>query len=211
MYHIDNRSLILHRPPADPLPPPRITPPPPPYGQTLEQARVEVEREHELESIQQAADKLTHERAAEAKRVLELAEAAVLAEREKAELRRRRIEEAKERRVAKEKVACLQLVRQIFPFALEGACEELGRKSWTTQCVKQVIYVQHTFWGCMCRSEVKQATQKSCNMYMQGVSQWRADKSVCVCKGARLRRADDTSPGSAHAGTFFKDVGKSKT
>lgn len=106
--------------------------------QTIEQARIEVEREHELECIREAATDLTRQRAQEAQQVLELEEAAVEAEREKEELRRRRREEATRRRVAKEKVACLQLVRQVLPLSLDRAFEELSAKSWVTPSIHQV-------------------------------------------------------------------------
>lgn len=109
--------------------------------QTLEQARIEVEREHELECIRQAAATLNRQRADEAQRVLDLKQAVVLAEREKEELRRRRREEAAERRVAKEKVACLQLMRQVLPLSLERALEELIKKSWVTPTDHQVMMI----------------------------------------------------------------------
>lgn len=106
--------------------------------QTIEQARIEVEREHELECIREAATALTRQRAEEAQQVLELKQAAVEAEREKEELRRWRREEATRRRVAKEKVACLQLVRQVLPLSLGRAFEELSAKSWVTPTTQQV-------------------------------------------------------------------------
>lgn len=81
---------------------------------------------------------LTRQRADEAQQVLELKQAAVEAEREKEELRRRRREEATRRRVAKEKVACLQLVRQVLPLSLDRAFEELSAKSWVTPTIHQV-------------------------------------------------------------------------
>eukprot|EP00903_Cladosiphon_okamuranus_P012161 g11408.t1 len=107
-------------------------------GKTIEQARIEVEREHELECIREAATVLTRQRAEEAQQVLELKRAAVEAEREKEELRRRRREEATRRRVAKEKVACLQLVGQVLPLSLERAFEELSAKSWATPTIQQI-------------------------------------------------------------------------
>lgn len=106
--------------------------------QTLEQARIEVEREYELECIREAAATLTRQRQDEAQQVVELKQAAVKAEREKEELRRRRREEASRRRAAREKVACLQLVRQVLPLSLERALEELSAKSWVTPSVHQV-------------------------------------------------------------------------
>ncbi|CAN0172984.1 unnamed protein product [Ectocarpus fasciculatus] len=107
-------------------------------GKTLEQARIEVEREHELLCIREAATALVHQRAEEAQQVLELKEAAVEAEKKKEELRRRQREEANRRRLAKEKVACLQLVRQVLPLSLDRAFEQLSAKSWETQSVQQV-------------------------------------------------------------------------
>ncbi|CAN0197514.1 unnamed protein product [Scytosiphon promiscuus] len=107
-------------------------------GKTLEQARIEVEREYELECIRGAATELTRQRQDEAQQVLELKQEAVKAEREKEELRRRRREEAARRRAAREKVACLQLVRQVLPLSLERAYEELSAKSWVTPSVHQV-------------------------------------------------------------------------
>eukprot|EP00752_Nemacystus_decipiens_P008145 g7284.t1 len=107
-------------------------------GKTIEQARIEVEREHELECIRDAAAVLTRQRAEEARQVLELKQAAVEAEREKEELRRRRREEAARRRAAKEKVACLQLVRQVLPLSLDRAFEELSAKSWVTPSIHQI-------------------------------------------------------------------------
>lgn len=96
-----------------------------------------MEREHELECITRAATELNRERADEARRVSELEKAAVLAEREKQELRRRQREAAAQRRVAKKKLACLQLVRQVFPLSLELAFAELESKFWTTPTVHQ--------------------------------------------------------------------------
>lgn len=52
--------------------------------------------------------------------------------------RRRQRSEATERWVAKHKVACLQLVRQVLPLSMERAFEELSSKSWTTPTVHQV-------------------------------------------------------------------------
>lgn len=92
-----------------------------------------------MECIREAATALTRQRAEEAQQVLELKEAAVEAEREKEELRRRRREEATRRRVAKEKVACLQLVRQVLPLSLDRAFEELSAKSWVTPSAHQVL------------------------------------------------------------------------
>lgn len=86
--------------------------------------------------------------------MLELKEAAVEAEREKEELRRRRREEATRRRVAKEKVACLQLVRQVLPLSLDRAFEELSAKSWVAPSIHQVR--DHL------RKEVE--TNSSCNL-----------------------------------------------
>lgn len=60
------------------------------------------------------------------------------AEKKKEELRRRQREEANRRRLAKEKVACLQLVRQVLPLSLNRAFEQLSAKSWETQSVQQV-------------------------------------------------------------------------
>lgn len=107
-------------------------------NQTLEQARIEVEREYELECIREAATALTRQRQEEAQQVSELKEAAVKAEQEKEELRRRRREEASRRRAAREKVACLQLVRQVLPLSLDRAFEDLSAKSWVTPGVHQV-------------------------------------------------------------------------
>ncbi|CAM9580784.1 unnamed protein product [Hapterophycus canaliculatus] len=107
-------------------------------GKTLEQARIEVEREYELERIREAATTLTRQRQEEAQQVSELKQAAVEAEREKEELRRRRRQEASRRRAAREKVACLQLVRQVLPLSLDRAFEELSAKSWVTPSVEQV-------------------------------------------------------------------------
>ncbi|CAN0347752.1 unnamed protein product [Ectocarpus sp. 12 AP-2014] len=107
-------------------------------GKTLEQARIEVEREHELLFIREAATALVHQRAEEAQQVLELKQAAVEAEKKKEELRRRQREEANRRRLAKEKVACLQLVRQVLPLSLDRAFEQLSVKSWETQSVQQI-------------------------------------------------------------------------
>lgn len=107
-------------------------------AQTLEQARIEVEREDELECIRQAALALTLQREEEARQVSELNQAAVEAEREKEELRRQKREEANRRRVVKEKVACSQLVRQVLPLSLGRAFDELSAKSWTTPSVQQV-------------------------------------------------------------------------
>ena len=107
--------------------------------QTIEQARIEVEREHELECIREEATALSRQRAEEAQQVLELKQAAVEAEREKADLRRRRREEATRRRAAKEKVACLQLVRQVLPLSLDRAFEELSARSWVTPTTHQVL------------------------------------------------------------------------
>lgn len=109
-----------------------------PSTQTLEQARIEVEREHELECIRGAAAELIRQREEEARQVLEMKQAAVEAEREKEELRRRRREEAARRRVAREKVACLQLVRQVLPLSLERALAQLSQKSWVTPSIHQV-------------------------------------------------------------------------
>lgn len=55
--------------------------------QTIEQARIEVERENELECIREAAATLNREREDEARRIFDLKQAAVLAEHEKDELR----------------------------------------------------------------------------------------------------------------------------
>ncbi|CAN0009863.1 unnamed protein product [Ectocarpus sp. 6 AP-2014] len=107
-------------------------------GKTLEQARMEVEREHELLCIRDAATALVHQRAEEVQQVLELKQAAVEAEKKKEELRRRQREEANRRRLAKEKVACLQLVRQVLPLSLDRAFEQLSAKSWETQSVQQI-------------------------------------------------------------------------
>ncbi|CAB1109351.1 unnamed protein product [Ectocarpus sp. CCAP 1310/34] len=71
-------------------------------------------------------------------KVLELKQAAVEAEKKKEELRRRQREEANHRRLAKEKVACLQLVRQVLPLSLDRAFEQLSAKSWQTQSVQQI-------------------------------------------------------------------------
>lgn len=57
-------------------------------SQTIEQARIEVERENELECIREAAATLNREREDEALRIFDLKQAAVLAEHEKEELRR---------------------------------------------------------------------------------------------------------------------------
>lgn len=107
-------------------------------NQTLEQARIEVEREHELECIREVAATLNRQRAEEARQMLELKQAAVEAEREKEELRRRRREEAARRRGAREKVACLQLVRQVLPLSLDRALRQLSENSWVTPSIHQV-------------------------------------------------------------------------
>lgn len=97
-----------------------------------------MEREHEVESIRGAAITLIHQRADEERRISRLKEAAVVAEREKEELRQRRRADAMRRRLAKEKVACLQLMRQMLPLSLSRALEELSKDSWTTPTADQV-------------------------------------------------------------------------
>lgn len=81
---------------------------------------------------------LNRDRENEARRVSALKEVAVAAERAKEALRRRWLEEAAARRVAKEKVACLQLMRQVLPLSLAAALTELTEKSWTTPVAQQV-------------------------------------------------------------------------
>lgn len=101
-----------------------------------------MEREHELECIQEAATTLNGEREEEAQRVSHLKEAAVLAERKMQDLRQQRREEAAERRVAREKVACLQLMRQLLPLSMERVFKDLSEASWTTPCVHQVRFMR---------------------------------------------------------------------
>lgn len=97
-----------------------------------------MEREHELECIRQEALVLNRQREDEARRVATLKEAAVTAEREKEELRKRRREEATARRLVKEKVACVQLMRQLLPLSLGAAIADLTKRSWQTPTVHQV-------------------------------------------------------------------------
>lgn len=81
---------------------------------------------------------LNRRREEEAQRVAALKEAAVAAEREKEELRKRQREEAAARRLVKEKVACVQLMKQLLPLSLEAAIADLAKRSWKTRTVHQV-------------------------------------------------------------------------
>jgi Radial spoke protein 3 len=95
-------------------------------GKTLEQSKLEVEREHELQEIERSTTQLQTAKAEAAAAVAELEKAAVRAHWGEESIRRLRYEEAQARFAAKKKVACVSMAQQCWPDLFEGACAALS-------------------------------------------------------------------------------------
>eukprot|EP00615_Pteridomonas_danica_P004477 CAMPEP_0114349310 /NCGR_PEP_ID=MMETSP0101-20121206/15442_1 /TAXON_ID=38822 ORGANISM="Pteridomonas danica, Strain PT" /NCGR_SAMPLE_ID=MMETSP0101 /ASSEMBLY_ACC=CAM_ASM_000211 /LENGTH=447 /DNA_ID=CAMNT_0001487831 /DNA_START=13 /DNA_END=1353 /DNA_ORIENTATION=+ len=112
-------------------------------NKTLEQALLEVEQEAELAAIAKDLKILETEHAAEAKRVANVEAATIALHKQKEERRLKERQRLDREAIAREKVASVRLMKQVWPDILESACLELETKgTWcdpTTAAIRSEV------------------------------------------------------------------------